>query len=101
MKSTSGLRPWAVRARMRSAAKMKLPLRIATAAKSLGMAAAISCASVSSRDSIASDVKSGSRRAASSIGLGKADFDFGGVGRRTFKLRAEGFALVGGQSLVV
>src|SRR5262245_45433072 len=102
MKSTSGLRLWAVRVRMRSAAKMKLPLRMATATKLLGIVPAISCARESSSAAIASEVKRGSSRAGSTaIRLGQADLDVGRVGRRAFEPRREGLCLMTGKARLV
>src|SRR6185503_2907557 len=98
MKSTSGLRPRAAKARIRSAAKMKLPLRMATATKSLGIAPAMSGAGPSRRSKIWPAVNSGSSRTGSAIGLGEAELDIGRVGGRAFELGGEVLLLMAGKA---
>src|ERR1700757_4235418 len=106
MKSISGLSPCRWSALIRSAAKMKLPFSTATMMGSLSLAAAISCASCSTRPEILSALNSGLISSAAAVsamilvGLGEAHLDAADIARWRRNLPQERRVLTGGKLLL-
>src|SRR3984893_7359167 len=103
MKSISGASPCRWSARIRSAAKMKLPFSTATMMRLSSLAAAISCASSSTLRAIASAVMSGLMAGAAAIpamtlvGLGETNLDAPDIAWRRGNLAQERRVLAGGK----